>query len=149
MQPVNNSHLGVYGLILNPDSNKLLVIKKSLGCYTGLYDLPGGGLDDGELLEDALRREIHEETGCTVISCTQAGTLGFIYPYQRNGQQINLRHIGIIYIATVTGQPLSTPAGGDSAGCVWLPISDITSNNTSPLVIDGLALIQSGGKGLS
>ena len=31
-----------------------------------LYSLPGGGVENGEDIEDALRREIAEETGCTI-----------------------------------------------------------------------------------
>lgn len=138
--PIHQSHLGVYALITRTNNQELLVVKKSLGCYTGLYDLPGGGLDEGELLEDALKREVLEETGCKVVSHTQIGTLSFTYPYMKESQQINLRHIGVIYNTTVTGEPLSTPAGGDSDGCVWVNIDELSSSNASPLVINALKL---------
>lgn len=50
------SHLGVYAVIPSADSKSVLLIKKALGCYTGLYDLPGGSMDEGELLEETLQR---------------------------------------------------------------------------------------------
>ena len=40
-----------------------------------LYSLPGGGVDEGEDIRDALEREIWEETGCT---CDKVEELGII-----------------------------------------------------------------------
>lgn len=41
-----------------------------------VYLFPGGGIEEGESLEEALRREILEETGCT---CKIIKELGYIY----------------------------------------------------------------------
>ncbi len=41
-----------------------------------LYSLPGGGVEKGEGLIDALKREILEETGC---SCDKIRVLGYVY----------------------------------------------------------------------
>lgn len=49
-----------YGLVLH--DNALLVVQ--LG--DGRFVLPGGGIDKGEWTEDALRRELFEETGVRV-----------------------------------------------------------------------------------
>ena len=57
-------HLGVYGVIIN--DNKVLLIKKSRGAYTGQYDLPGGSIEHGEKPSETLKREIMEETGMVV-----------------------------------------------------------------------------------
>lgn len=40
-----------------------------------LYSLPGGGVEDGENLLDALKREVMEETGC---SCDSIQELGYV-----------------------------------------------------------------------
>lgn len=51
----------VYGVVIH--EAKLLVAKAQ---YTKLLVLPGGGIDKGERIEDALKREMVEETGITV-----------------------------------------------------------------------------------
>lgn len=50
-----------YGIIV--DEAKVLLMKMH---HTGKYHPPGGGIDVGEKAEDALRREIREETGIEV-----------------------------------------------------------------------------------
>ena len=52
----------VYGLVLY--HNAILL---SVGIHTGRYVLPGGGIEVGERVEDALRREVREETGLDII----------------------------------------------------------------------------------
>ena len=41
----------------------------------GIYSLPGGGVEEGEDLLTALRREVLEETGCV---CTEITELGIV-----------------------------------------------------------------------
>ena len=59
---ITKTHFGVYGSIVK--DGKILLIKKSRGPYTGLYDLPGGSQEQGESHLETLKREIMEETGC-------------------------------------------------------------------------------------
>jgi 8-oxo-dGTP diphosphatase len=42
----------------------VLLVKQTAGPYAGAWLLPGGGVDEGESIEEALRREMREETGC-------------------------------------------------------------------------------------
>lgn len=42
---------------------------------TGAYKLPGGGIDEGEAVEDALLREVREETGWKVSDVRELGVL--------------------------------------------------------------------------
>jgi ADP-ribose pyrophosphatase YjhB (NUDIX family) len=48
----------IYGIIFNEDNTKVLLVKHLDG-----YDYPGGGLKIGQGIEEALGREITEETG--------------------------------------------------------------------------------------
>lgn len=59
-----STRIGVYGIAIQ-DEKILLVHKGDRGCYRGLLDLPGGGIEFGETQEQALRREFLEEVGMT------------------------------------------------------------------------------------
>ncbi len=133
------SHFGVYALILNESKDSVLLIKKSLGCYTGLYDLPGGSMEPHELLEDTLRREVLEETDCTITDFQQLGAFSTLYPFLEDGENKILRHIGAIYTASVAGTPRAHATGeDDSAGCVWVKLGNATAENSAPLVTQAI-----------
>ena len=64
-------YLGVKALICN-DEGQLLLLKRNpnrLKSIKGVWDLPGGRVQKNESLEDALKREVREETGLNNIVC--------------------------------------------------------------------------------
>lgn len=136
------SHFGVYALILSPARDAVLLIKKRLGCYTGLYDLPGGGMEPEELLEDTLAREVLEETECTVTAMRQLGAYSVLYPHQKDGQDVTLRHLGAIYDCDVTGTPRAEAGLDDSDGCVWINVAELNDKNAAPFVLMALQSIR-------
>jgi nucleoside triphosphatase len=66
----------VGALILNPD-NKVLLMRSHK--WNGMYVIPGGHIELGERMEDALRREILEETGLAIYDLEFLGHQEFIY----------------------------------------------------------------------
>ena len=136
------SHFGVYALILSPARDTVLLIKKRLGCYTGLYDLPGGSMEPEELLEETLQREVLEETDCTVTAMKQIGAFSVLYPHKKNGVDVTLRHLGAIYDCDVTGTPRTEAGLDDSDGCVWINISELNDKNAAPFVLMALQSAQ-------
>ena len=61
--PSFNERLGARAVLINENS-EIALMHVSNWNY---YKLPGGGVDEGESLEQALRRELHEEAGADDI----------------------------------------------------------------------------------
>jgi mutator protein MutT len=53
------------GAIVN-DKNELLMLKRRKEPFVGIWALPGGSIEFGETTEEALERELKEETGIDV-----------------------------------------------------------------------------------
>lgn len=63
----------------------------------GLYSLPGGGMQAGETPEQALRREVMEETGCL---CDSIAELGEIY---ENRAHADFAQVSYYYVVSTKG----------------------------------------------
>lgn len=89
----------IYGVIIR--EGKILLSRQWDG-----YDFPGGGVQKGERLEDALVREVYEETGLIVsagdiVECEDSF---FTTPFEKR----NVHSILIYRICRVKGGELST-----------------------------------------
>lgn len=56
--------IGVGAVVFRGD--EVLLIKRGRPPFAGHWSIPGGKLDHGERLEAGLKREVMEETGCTI-----------------------------------------------------------------------------------
>ncbi|WP_119355019.1 NUDIX domain-containing protein [Azohydromonas sediminis] len=54
------------GVLLDADGRFLLTSRPAGKVYAGYWEFPGGKLEPGESVEQALRRELHEELGITI-----------------------------------------------------------------------------------
>lgn len=64
-----------------------------------LYSLPGGGVEDGEDVLTALRREVYEETGCV---CDEIKELGIV---AENRASLDYTQINYYFVVTTTHIP--------------------------------------------
>ena len=58
-------HVAV-GVLIAADGRFLLTSRPQGKAYAGFWEFPGGKLEDGESIEQALRRELQEEIGVTI-----------------------------------------------------------------------------------
>ncbi len=54
------------GVLIRPDGDFLLTSRPPGKVYEHYWEFPGGKLEPGESVEQALRRELHEEIGITI-----------------------------------------------------------------------------------
>lgn len=67
-----NVWLGVAGVVISEEGH-WLVVKKRYGGLKGSWSLPAGFVDEGETADQAVLREVKEETG---VECEVSGLLG-------------------------------------------------------------------------
>jgi len=54
------------GILIRPDGQFLLTSRPEGKVFAGYWEFPGGKVEAGESVEQALRRELHEELGITI-----------------------------------------------------------------------------------
>lgn len=130
MEPDIRLRISVMGLFIQADT--VLMIHKMTGPEPDCWDLPGGGLQPGEPIIQALKREIREETGLSNVQVKNLLTIveGF-FPHWR-GQLLHA--LSIIYECSVEGEQAICSTGDREVGAKgvqWLPIAELTSNSCS------------------
>lgn len=141
MKIVESTHVGAYGFIIKNDS--VALIKKARGGYTGLLDIPGGGIEHDETPVDALKRELMEEAGVTVQKYKIITATSRTFQWQMEKDVIeDLHHIGILYQVEVLEDTVKEEADGiDSNGCNYYEIEKLHKKNLTPFTIEGLELL--------
>lgn len=93
----------------------VLVIKRGKPPFDGRWSIPGGGLHYGERLEDAVRREVREETG---IDIRIGGLIGVFEAVPGAHPEIERHVVMADYWAEwVDGEPI---AGDDAAAAEFV-----------------------------
>ena len=59
--------------IIKFPNSKILLVKRATVPFKGYWALPGGGVDVGETVEQAVMREVKEETGLDVMIVRRIG----------------------------------------------------------------------------
>lgn len=130
------TRLAAYIVATNED--QLLLARVAPGYpAAGRWTLPGGGIEWGEHPEDALGREVYEESGFTL---DEYEFLGFDSVTLTDGDGSDLHWIRILYRADLSGEPRVTEIDGSVDDAQWIPIADLDATNTVGLVIAGLRL---------
>jgi len=104
---------------VTPGSIKLLLIKRGNEPYKGKWAIPGGFINIDEELEDAVSRELHEETGLSGIKLNQMHTFG------KCGRDPRGRQITVAYMGIMKDGFDRIKGGDDAAEAKWFDINNL------------------------
>ena len=69
------------GVLIRSDDSFLLTSRPEGKAYAGYWEFPGGKLEVGETIAQALQRELQEEIGITIEDCMSWKTEQIDYPH--------------------------------------------------------------------
>ena len=113
--------MGVGALIF--DAGRVLLVERGKEPLKGWWSLPGGAVETGERLSDAIKREVMEETNLSV------DPLEVVEIFERlmydAADCIEYHYVLIDYLCKVQGGELR--AGDDSSKVAWVAKEDLAS----------------------
>jgi 8-oxo-dGTP diphosphatase len=108
------------------DDERLLLIRRGRGAAQGEWSIPGGRVERGEMMIEAVVRELEEETGLIGVVTELVGVV------ERISDE---HHFVIVDYFVEIDDPDPIRAGDDAAEAIWVPLTEVAEH---PNIVDGL-----------
>lgn len=109
----------------------VLLIRRKYDPFQGMWAIPGGLVMEHESLEDAVRRELHEETGVDVNYLEQ------LYTFAKPGRDPRNRVLTVAYYGLVKQNAFELYADTDAEDAAWFTIKELP-----PLAFDHAEIME-------
>ena len=124
--PSPRTRLGSYAVILDETNRIVLVRLAPDEVEAGAWTLPGGGVEYGEHPDDAVLREVEEETGLVGRIDAILGIFSKVYQRSRAANGADLHFVGFLYRVTPIGGSLRDEVDGSSDAAAWVAPADLS-----------------------
>jgi len=113
--------LTVDALILRPEGNSysVLLIQRKNWPFEGRWALPGGFVDIDETTDNAVVRELYEETGLSGVEMVQLHTFSGVNRDPRG------RTVSVVYYGYADAAKSEVKGGDDADKAAWFPLHDL------------------------
>lgn len=128
--------VGVGAVIVRGD--KAIIVKRANDPYKGQWSIPGGRVELGESLADAVRREMREETGLDVDVGPVLDVFERIQHHESPGlppaSRVRYHFVIVDYLCTCSGGTLC--AGDDAEDARWVTSEELDSYDIRQSAVD-------------
>ena len=122
MPLTQNIKLSVDAVVFGYTSSEglsILLIKRILEPYQGQWALPGGLVHDDESLEDAVERELKEETGVAINYLDQ------LYSFGQPKRDPRNRVVSVAYYGLVKPDAFRLTTSNEASEIAWFSVKDV------------------------
>lgn len=109
----------IFGLDLEEESLKVMLIERDIEPFAGVWAIPGGFVRSGETLAGAAIRELREETGITDVFLEQ------LYTFGNPGRDPRGWVVSVAYYALVSPEKHAIHAATDARQASWFPVDSL------------------------
>lgn len=121
--------VGVGAVVL--DGTRVLLVKRGQAPLKGHWSLPGGAVETGETLEQAVTREVLEETGVTIEVGPIVEVLDRI---SRDAEgRVEHHYVLVDFVARPTGGSLQGASDADDAA--WVALADLARYEVAAVTV--------------
>lgn len=108
------------------DDDRLLLVRRAQSPAAGAWAVPGGRVEAGETLAEAVTRELREETGLDGVCGPLIGWVELV------PETADDRHVVILDFEVTLMASDEPTAGGDATAARWIPLGDVAEQVLAP-----------------
>jgi 8-oxo-dGTP diphosphatase len=132
--------VGVGAVVIEQD--RVLLVRRNRQPMLGQWSVPGGAVELGETLEDAIRREVAEETGLSVAPIAIIKTFDRI---ERDAAgRVQYHYILVDFLCRLADLSQSPQAASDVSDACWVPLGGLRQSKEFILPVWTMEVIEGG-----
>jgi 8-oxo-dGTP diphosphatase len=133
--------VSAYALLQDHGRILLCRLSEEVSGWSGYWTLPGGGLEFGESPEEALVREVREETGLEIEASSVAAVDSIVV----QGEDEEVQAVRLVYHAAIIGGDLRHEVGESTDRCEWHGLDAASDLPLVPLAERGIRILPDAG----